>query len=161
RLNASSHGRDEALFSLLTTVERLWPRRLAWALVFATIALSSTLLIRGQQACPCSIWTTSTSPGWMENDASAVELGVKFKADSNGYITGLRFYKYAQNTGTHIGSLWTTSGTKLGTVTFSGETASGWQQMMFASPVAVTANTTYVASYHTNAGYYAASSSGF
>ena len=34
------------------------------------------------------------------------------------------------------------------------ETASGWQQVLFASPVAITANTTYVASYHMpNGGY--------
>jgi hypothetical protein len=39
-------------------------------------------------------------------------------------------------------------------VTFSGETASGWQQMLFSSPVAVTAGTTYIVSYHTNVGEY-------
>ena len=31
---------------------------------------------------------------------------------------------------------------------------SGWQQATFATPVAITANTTYVASYHTNVGRY-------
>jgi hypothetical protein len=40
-------------------------------------------------------------------------------------------------------------------VTFTNETASGWQQATFATPVAITANTTYVASYHTNVGNYA------
>jgi len=40
-------------------------------------------------------------------------------------------------------------------VTFTNETASGWQQMLFSSPVAITANTTYVASYHANGGQYA------
>jgi hypothetical protein len=37
---------------------------------------------------------------------------------------------------------------------FSGESASGWQQVAFSRPVAVIANTTYIASYHT-AGHYA------
>jgi Domain of unknown function (DUF4082) len=32
---------------------------------------------------------------------------------------------------------------------FSGETASGWQQVNLPSPVAINANTTYVVSYHT------------
>src|SRR5262249_39728827 len=38
---------------------------------------------------------------------------------------------------------------------FSSETASGWQQVSFPSAVAITANTTYIASYHTNVGHYA------
>ena len=42
----------------------------------------------------------------------------------------------------------------LGSVTFSGETASGWQQASFATPVAITASTTYVASYHAKVGNY-------
>jgi len=85
---------------------------------------------------------------------------VKFRADSNGYISGLRFYKYSQNTGTHVGSLWSATGTLLGTVTFANETASGWQQASFPSAIAITAGTTYVASYHTNTGFYASSNSG-
>ena len=36
---------------------------------------------------------------------------MKFTADVNGSITGIRFYKGAGNTGTHIGNLWTASGT--------------------------------------------------
>ena len=46
-------------------------------------------------------------------DGSSVEVGVKFKSDSSGTITGLRFYKAAANTGTHVGTLWTASGTAL------------------------------------------------
>jgi hypothetical protein len=41
----------------------------------------------------------------------------------------------------------------LATVTFTGETASGWQSMNFGTPVSITAGTTYVASYHTNAAH--------
>ena len=39
-------------------------------------------------------------------------------------------------------------------MTFSGETASGWQQMNFATPVAIQANTVYVASYFVPNGHY-------
>jgi hypothetical protein len=87
---------------------------------------------------------------------SAVEVGVKFRADVNGLITGIRFYKASTNTGTHVGNLWTSTGTRLTTATFTGETASGWQQVNFSSPVAITANTVYVASYHTSVGHYSA-----
>ncbi len=85
----------------------------------------------------------------------AVELGVKFQSDVAGYITGIRFYKTAGNTGTHTGTLWTTAGANLGTVTFTGESASGWQEALFDQPIAIDADTTYVASYHTTVGYYA------
>ena len=98
--------------------------------------------------CPCSIWQNGTPTGAVDaNDASAVNLGVQFQASSNGYITGVRFYKYSDNSGTHTGSLWAADGTLLATGTFSGETASGWQELDFSSPVPVTAGTTYVASY--------------
>src|SRR5690349_22134769 len=88
-------------------------------------------------------------------DGSSVELGVRFTPSVGGTITGLRFYKGPLNTGTHVADLWSSTGTLLATATFSGETASGWQQVSFSQPVAVTAGTTYVASYHTNVGEYA------
>ena len=37
-------------------------------------------------------------------DTDSVVLGVKFRADVAGTITGIRFYKAAGNTGTHVGS---------------------------------------------------------
>jgi len=93
-------------------------------------------------------------------EGDAVELGVKFKADNSGSITGVRFYKSAANTGTHIGSLWSTGGTRLAQATFTGESDSGWQSVTFSSPVAVTAGTTYVASYFAPQGHYSSSSHG-
>jgi hypothetical protein len=80
---------------------------------------------------------------------------VKFRSDFNGLITGVRYYKSASNTGTHVGNLWSASGTLLATATFINESASGWQQVTFARAVAITAGTTYVASYHTSKGHYA------
>ena len=104
-----------------------------------------------------TIWPSSTVPGLIDGGPdSSVELGVKFKADTNGTLTGIRFYKASTNTGTHIGNLWSSTGTLLASATFSGETASGWQQVNFSTPVAITANTVYVASYHANAGHYSA-----
>ena len=39
-------------------------------------------------------------------DGASIELGVKFTANTSGYITGVEFYKAAANTGVHTGSLW-------------------------------------------------------
>ena len=66
----------------------------------------------------------------------------------------MRFYKSAANTGTHVGNLWDSSGNLLASATFTGETASGWQEVDFPNPVPVTANNLYVASYHAPAGHY-------
>jgi len=109
-----------------------------------------------------SIWGGSATPAVAAHpDTNAVELGVKFRADVDGYVTGIRFYKGAGNTGTHVGNLWTSSGQLLATVTFTGETSSGWQRANFSAPVPITANTTYIVSYHTNTGRYAVDSGYF
>jgi hypothetical protein len=94
-------------------------------------------------------------------DGSAVELGMKFRASDSGRVTGVRFYKSAANTGTHTGSLWNASGTRLAQVTFAGETATGWQTALFSSPVNITAGATYVVSYYAPNGHYAVTSSAF
>jgi hypothetical protein len=96
---------------------------------------------------------TSTPAVLAANDPSSVELGFKFQSTTNGQITGLRFYKGPQNIGTHIADLWSSTGTLLATATFTNETSGGWQQVNFSTPVAITAGTTYVASYHTSGDY--------
>src|SRR5882762_5098388 len=94
------------------------------------------------QTCPCTIWPSTSTPTTTDAGSnSPLELGVQFRSDSSGYITGIRFYKSAANTGTHIGNLWNGLGTLLASATFTGESASGWQQVNFSNPVAVTANT--------------------
>ena len=83
-----------------------------------------------------TLFSTSDTPATVTvSDHSSVELGVKFQALTNGTITGIRFYKGPQNTGTHVADLWTSTGTLLATATFTNESASGWQQVNFSSPV--------------------------
>jgi Domain of unknown function (DUF4082) len=102
-----------------------------------------------------SLWAPTDVPkNASESDTSAVELGVKFTSDVDGIVTGVRFYKGNASKGTHVGSLWDSSGQKLATATFTNETDSGWQQVTFAKPVTIQPDTVYVASYHTNRGHY-------
>ena len=111
---------------------------------------------QGSAQCPCSIWSASSAPATASaNDPNSVELGVKFTTSVNGWITGIRFYKGSANAGTHIGSLWDSSGDLLGSVTFTNETATGWQEADFATPIPVTAGVTYIASYLAPNGGYA------
>jgi len=104
--------------------------------------------------CPCGLWDDTAVPATITaDDPDQVELGVRFSADYDGIVTGLRFYKGPSNTGTHTGSLWTASGQLLNTVTFTGESTAGWQSAQFATPTAITAGTQYVISYHTSGHY--------
>jgi hypothetical protein len=114
-----------------------------------------TFTTAAPQSCPCTIWDEDTAVGVNGNDANSYELGVKFRSSQDGFIAGLRFYKYAANTGTHTGHLWDVNGNLLGSATFVNETTSGWQEVSFDPPIAITANTVYVASYATETGYYA------
>ncbi len=70
-------------------------------------------------------------------------LGTKFYSSDSGTITGVRFYKNILDTGPHTGALYNELGTQLAFVAFTGESASGWQEMSFPSSVAITANTNY------------------
>ncbi|MEO7505805.1 MAG: Ig-like domain-containing protein, partial [Pyrinomonadaceae bacterium] len=115
-----------------------------------TTTWSFTVLANTSQ----SIWSPSATPSIANSPDGAIEAGVKFRADVAGQITGIRFYKGSNNTGVHVGSLWDSTGTLLAQATFSSESASGWQEVLFSSPVTISANTTYVASYHMNAGNY-------
>jgi hypothetical protein len=119
-----------------------------------TVAVFSTVI-------NASIWPGATPAVAAANDTNSQELGFKFRSDIDGYITGIRFYKGAGNTGTHVGHVWSNTGSLLASATFSSETASGWQQVDFGSPVAIVANTTYVASYYAPVGHYAYSSGYF
>ena len=87
-------------------------------------------------------------------DTNGVNLGVKFNPTQAGTISGMKFYKGLLDTGDHVGSLWSSDGTLLASVTFTNESLGGWQTAIFSNPVTVTGGTSYVVSYHSN-GHYA------
>lgn len=120
------------------------------------LATALLLTVCSNGLAQISFWNDSITPGTPQttNDTSSVTLGLRFSSSVPGSVTGVRFYKGSRNTGTHVGNLWSSTGTKLATVTFSGETASGWQQAHFSSPISIAANTTYVISYFAPNGSY-------
>ncbi|MBJ6723713.1 DUF4082 domain-containing protein [Geomesophilobacter sediminis] len=131
-------------------------RRASLTTAVAVIIWAALIVVtKASEAATYSLWSASTVPTMTDSGPdSAVELGIKFKSDTAGTITAIRFYKAKNNTGTHVGNVWNASGTRLATATFSGETASGWQQVNLSTAVSIAANTYYVVSYHTNSGHY-------
>lgn len=125
----------------------------------STVA-TTTVNVSEPQAlpCPCNVFLASDVPdNNIYNDGGqAIQLGMKFRSAVDGFVTGVRFYKHQENTGTHIGQLYSNAGVLLAEATFNNESASGWQQVSFGTPVAITKNTTYVISYHSSSGYYSA-----
>lgn len=112
------------------------------------LANDQTWTFTTASTCPCTIWPTSAVPTTLSvGDNNSYELGMKFRSDVAGYVTGVRFYKGLGNTGTHLGHLWSSTGNQLGETTFTNETATGWQQAQFSTPIPIAANTTYVVSY--------------
>jgi hypothetical protein len=93
---------------------------------------------------------TSQTPDTL-GAGTGYEAGNQFSSSQNGYITALRFWKASGETGTHVGRLWTNSGTPLASVTFMNETASGWQEQYLPFRVPVTAGTRYWVTYNENA----------
>jgi hypothetical protein len=106
--------------------------------------------------CPCTVWPdVAPSSATDANDPSNNNIGVQFTANAAGSISGIRFFKEPDDTGSHTGYLWSAGGALLASGTFTGESTTGWEQLTFATPVPVTAGTTYIASYSTSTGHYA------
>lgn len=99
----------------------------------------------------------------MHNDATAVELGMRFTVDRIGQATELMYWRSSlDSTDTDVrqGHLWRADGTLLATVTFtSGAGETGWQKATLSTPVSLQAGVEYVVSYLTNDNYVA--SNGF
>ncbi len=110
-----------------------------------------------------SLFTATDGPIgiFTQNDSfGAIELGVKFQSSVAGKVAGVKFYKARGNNGTHIGQLYTKDGSVLASQEFTNETDSGWQSVLFTTPVPIAANITYIAAYHSSLGNYSSSHSG-
>ncbi|WP_035880767.1 DUF4082 domain-containing protein, partial [Cryobacterium sp. MLB-32] len=123
----------------------------ACALILIGVTTSSSVAVA---ATSVSLFGSETPVAAASGDSGAVELGVAFTSSQAGSATGIRFFKGTGNNGTHVGHLWTSGGTQLASVTFTGETATGWQTATLATPIALTAGTTYVVSYFAPQGHY-------
>jgi hypothetical protein len=107
-----------------------------------------------------SVFTTQTPDNPNQSDgagsAGDYELGLEFVSAKAGQIDAIRYYKAPSETGSHTGRIWSSTGTLLGSVAFTNETASGWQQQSLTTPISIAANTTYAVSVNANS-YFAVS----
>lgn len=104
------------------------------------------------------VFQSSAAPSAVETaDPADYELGMRFRANADGYVTELRYYRGAADAGdsdTRTLTLWTATGERLGQATIiSTAGATGWQSATLATAIALAANVTYVVSYGTTDNY--------
>ena len=109
-------------------------------------------------SCPCSLITGTPDKIHLPvtDDRSGAgpfsyELGTKIVATAPAQLLAIRYYRDSSETGTHIGRVWSSTGTLLASVTFQNETSSGWQQQALTTPLPLTVGQTYVVSIGINA----------
>ena len=147
-----------AMCLVISLVGAMLPLQSTIALQSGTRNAPIQLIVNGSATgtCPCSIWDTAAVPAQpAATKGRPIEVGVKFRSEASGYVTGLRFYRGAANRGVHVGHLWASNGALLASATFVNESGSGWQTVNLASPVLINAGTTYIASYYSSSGYFA------
>ena len=88
-------------------------RPLNWFLAFCVLLLTCGLAA-GQYA-PCTVDPYFDSYACGLGEATSVELGMKFRADSDGYVTGIRSTKVQRIGAPRTGNLWSSSGSLLAT----------------------------------------------
>ncbi len=103
------------------------------------------------------------------NDGNGLTLGVKFKAGKDGYIYGVRFLRGNATNTVYSVALWSETGQLLATGKVEGDSTlpkNAWIEVPFTksdgtkAQVAITANTTYIASYYNKSSQYVALNDG-
>ncbi|HEV2853884.1 MAG TPA: DUF4082 domain-containing protein [Thermoanaerobaculia bacterium] len=99
--------------------------------------------------CRVGIFTNQTPASFLDTQGSTWSVGDVFSSSIPGYVTHLRYYRAAEETGVHTLKLWTATGTLLGSVTFDfgSDLTAGWETgQLSGNGIAIQANTDYVVS---------------
>ncbi|MEZ5098335.1 MAG: Ig-like domain-containing protein [Thermoleophilia bacterium] len=103
--------------------------------------------------CPCRLMDgltpNATSLGTSDGRGSGTftyEMGTRIQVTAPSELTAIRFYKSPGETGTHVATLWSSTGAVLAQATFANETPAGWQSVALETPVQLTPGTTYTVS---------------
>jgi hypothetical protein len=113
--------------------------------------MSLTLLVTGGESAAQTITIFGNSVPYNPiDDSGATTLGVKFWSSQPGTVSAIRFYRAVVSPQGYVAKLYSANRTLLGSVTLKHESGAmpGWQVAYFASPIPISANKTYVATYY-------------
>lgn len=142
----------------------MWRRLLAPVALIASIAVavSIALVVLAPRPAEATVFGIDTIPKVASDpDPNPAELGVRFSASRTIVVSGIRFYRGADNTGRHVGRIWSPSGKVLRTVVFPRTSAVGWVEATLRTPLRVRPGQQLIASYSAPHGHYANDPGGF
>jgi hypothetical protein len=144
-----------ASFSFFAIFSRLSPSR---AFIIPVLL---ALLVDGTRchAQSLSLFADAAPADPADPSTQAVTVGVKFWSTRAGTVSAIRFYRGAKSPTGYVARLYSAAGGLLGSVPMATESGPvpGWQEALFAAPIAIAANTSYVAAYYAPNGQFAAS----
>jgi hypothetical protein len=128
-----------------------------FALLFTILLVACSVSQTSRAQSSINIFGTATPQTPVDTDTNAVTLGMKFWSAQPGTISGIRFYRGAKNSNGYTVKLFSAGGTLVASARTSTDTCAVpcWEQVNFASPLSIAANTTYIAAYYTSNGRYA------
>lgn len=125
------------------------------------LALAVALGLSSVVAVAFSAHATTTTnlfdPSWTPTnfgEHNSLELGVRVTTSAAGYVTEIKYYKFVDSTAEHSAHVWDENGTLLASATFTAETASGWQSVELATPLAISAGQVFTVSVFSTDWYY-------
>jgi hypothetical protein len=118
-----------------------------------------------------SLFTSWTPTSTNENDgAPGIATALKFSSAVAGVVKGVRFYRTTTDGGIYTVRLWLVTageedpgpgaGTELANKTFGGTATTGWNDVLFDTPVSIAADTLYAVERHNTQGRYVAEGGG-
>jgi Domain of unknown function (DUF4082) len=101
-------------------------------------------------------------PNTLDSSHNAITVGVKFWSTQTGEISAIRFYRAAASPAGYAARLYSANGNVVAEADLAQQSGPvpGWQTATFATPVRISANTTYVAAYYAPSGQGSYSSNG-
>ena len=119
------------------------------------VAVSLAVLVSGGKTFAQSISIFGAAvPSNPTGAGTKKMLGVKFWSSQAGTVSGIRFYRAVASSHGYVARLYSAGGTLLGsaTLTRDGWSVPCWEVANFASPISISANRTYVATYYSTMG---------
>jgi hypothetical protein len=134
---------------LVATVDELLCGGLLTAPERARITAQVAVIRLDRDRVFSGIRSASATIAW--NLSYGDHAGMRFQVAVPGRIVAIRFLRPREETGGHVGRVWTGDGVELGRATFTDESAAGWQEAPLAAPVPVVPGAIYTVGVNVNA----------